>query len=83
MSNFKTIELFGRVFRGIDKVLFAEDMDNNTIIQLKVWNNENNRKQIESLKASYFHESLIDVTYLFIDKFGEEYFITIDKDISK
>lgn len=79
MSNFKTIELFGRVFRGVQNVLFAEDMDNKSIVQLRVWNNENNHKQIKSLKAEYCSESLIDKTYLYVDKYGKEYFITIDK----
>lgn len=78
MSNFKTIELFGRVFRGVQNVLFTEDMDNKSIVQLKVWNNDNNYKQIKSLKAEYYSESLIDTTYLYVDKYGKEYFITID-----
>lgn len=79
MSNFKTIELFGRVFRGVQNVLFDEDMDGKSIVQLKVWNNENNHKQIKSLKAKYYHESLMDTTYLYTDKYGKKYFITIDK----
>ena len=77
--NFKTIDLFGCIFNGINNILFDYDENDNTIVQLSVWNTENNQKQIKKLRAKKYDENLMTKTYQFTDKNGINYYIKIDK----
>ena len=79
-SIYRTADIFGRVFRDVVRVL----IDRNTVtgkteICITVNYNENNMKQLKSLKAKKYTESLITETYQYIHEGGEEYFIEIDK----
>ena len=81
MSNiYRTADIFGRVFTGIERILIdADDYTEKTVIQICVNRNENNIKQLKSLKAKKYHETLITEIFQYINEVGEEYFIEIDK----
>ena len=81
MSNiYRTVDIFGRVFIDVIRVL----IDRNTVTEkteicIKVNYNENNIKQLKSLRAKKYHETLITEIFKYINEVGEEYFIEIDK----
>ena len=81
MSNiYRTADIFGRVFTGIERILIdTDDYTEKTVIQIYVNRNENNLKQLKSLKAKKYNESLLSETYQYVHEGGEEYYIQIDK----
>ena len=81
MSNiYRTADIFGRVFTGIERILIDTDYyTKKTVIQIYVNRNENNLKQLKSLKAKKYTESLLSETYQYVHEADEEYFIEIDK----
>ncbi len=79
-SIYRVADVFGRVFTGIERILIeTDDYTEKTVIQVYVNRNENNLKQLKSLKAKKYTESLLSETYQYINKGGEEYYIQIDK----
>ena len=79
-SIYRVADVFGRVFTGIERILIeTDDYTEKTVIQVYVNRNENNLKQLKSLKAKKYTESLLSETYQYIHEVGEEYFIQIDK----
>ena len=79
-SIYRTADIFGRVFTGIERILIdTDDYTEKTVIQIYVNRNENNLKQLKLLKAKKYNESLLSETYQYVHKGGEEYFIEIDK----